>query len=224
LPNLTLDSKDCFDHFWPFLHVAYPTTYYSTIAGMKFLLIGLGNIGEDYAYTRHNIGFDVVDAFAQKHGGLFGVGRLAHVCEMKWKGKKLTIIKPTTYMNLSGKAVKYWIEKESVALEQLLVIVDDIALPLSRIRLRSSGSSAGHNGLRSIEETLLTDKYPRLRFGVGNNFPKGAQADFVLSRWTPEESPLVKRKVERCVEVVENFITIGIERTMNEANKLEFTL
>lgn len=191
---------------------------------MKFLLIGLGNIGDDYAYTRHNIGFDVVDAFAQKHGGLFGVGRLAHVCEMKWKGKKLTIIKPTTYMNLSGKAVKYWMEKESVALEQLLVIVDDIALPLSRIRLRPSGSSAGHNGLRSIEETLLTDKYPRLRFGIGNNFPKGGQADFVLDRWTPEESPLVKRKVEKCVEVVENFITIGIERTMNEANKLEFTL
>ncbi|WP_242675432.1 aminoacyl-tRNA hydrolase [Niastella koreensis] len=212
------------DHFWPFLHIAYPTTHYSTIAVMKFLLIGLGNIGEEYAYTRHNIGFDVVDAFAHKHGGLFGVGRLAHVCDMKWKGKKLTIIKPTTYMNLSGKAVKYWMEKESVALEQLLVIVDDIALPLSRIRLRSSGSSAGHNGLRSIEETLLTDKYPRLRFGVGNNFPKGAQADFVLSRWTPEESPLVKRKVEKCVEVVENFITIGIERTMNEANKLEFTL
>ena len=221
---MTLDAKDCFDHFWPFLHVAYPTTHYSTIAVMKFLLIGLGNIGEDYAYTRHNIGFDVVDAFAQKHGGLFGVGRLAHVCEMKWKGKKLTIIKPTTYMNLSGKAVKYWMEKESVALEQLLVIVDDIALPLSRIRLRPSGSCAGHNGLRSIEETLLTDKYPRLRFGVGNNFPKGGQADFVLDRWTPEESPLVKRKVEKCVEVVENFITIGIERTMNEANKLEFTL
>jgi PTH1 family peptidyl-tRNA hydrolase len=165
-----------------------------------------------------------VDAFAQKHGGIFGVGRLAQICEIKWKGKKLTIIKPTTYMNLSGKSVKYWIEKESVALEQLLVIVDDIALPLSRIRLRPSGSCAGHNGLRSIEETLLTDKYPRLRFGIGNNFPKGGQADFVLDRWTPEELPLVKRKVDKCVEVIENFITIGIERTMNEANKLEFTL
>ena len=191
---------------------------------MKFLLVGLGNIGDDYANTRHNIGFDVADAFAQKHGGSFASGRLAAVCELKWKGKKLIIIKPSTYMNRSGQSVKYWIEKESVALEQLLVIVDDIALPLSRIRLRSSGSSAGHNGLRSIEETLLTDNYPRLRFGVGNNFPKGGQADFVLSRWTPEESPLVKRKVEKCVEVVENFITIGIERTMNEANKLEFTL
>lgn len=196
----------------------------SIIAIMKFLLIGLGNIGNEYENTRHNIGFDVVDAFAQKHGGFFGVGRLAQVCEVKWKGKKLTMIKPTTYMNLSGKAVKYWIEKESVALEQLLVIVDDIALPLSRIRLRPSGSCAGHNGLRSIEETLLTDKYPRLRYGIGNNFPKGGQADFVLDRWTPEELPLVKRKIEKCVEVIENFITIGIERTMNEANKLEFTL
>ena len=191
---------------------------------MKFLIVGLGNPGNEYAHTRHNIGFDVVNAFVIKHEGVFKTDRLAYVSEIKWKGKKFICICPTTYMNLSGKAVKYWMEKESVALEQLLVIVDDIALPLSKIRLRSSGSSAGHNGLRSIEETLLTDKYPRLRFGVGNNFPKGAQADFVLSRWTPEESPLVKRKVEKCVDVIENFITIGIERTMNEANKLEFTL
>ena len=191
---------------------------------MKFLLVGLGNIGDDYANTRHNIGFDVVDAFAQKHGGSFVSGRLAAVCEVKWKGKRLIIIKPSTYMNRSGQSVKYWIEKESVALEQLLVIVDDIAIPLSRIRLRPSGSCAGHNGLRSIEETLLTDKYPRFRFGIGNNFPKGGQADFVLDRWTPEELPLVKRKIEKCVEVIENFITIGLERTMNEANKLEFTL
>jgi PTH1 family peptidyl-tRNA hydrolase len=191
---------------------------------MKFLIIGLGNIGDDYTGTRHNIGFDVADALAQKHGGFFAVSRLAQVAEIKWKGKKLIIVKPTTYMNRSGQAVKYWMEKESVALEQLLVIVDDIAIPLSRIRLRPSGSCAGHNGLRSIEETLLTDNYPRLRFGIGNNFPKGGQADFVLDRWTPEELPLVKRKTEKCVEVIESFITIGLERTMNEANKLEFTL
>jgi peptidyl-tRNA hydrolase, PTH1 family len=191
---------------------------------MKFLLIGLGNIGDDYANTRHNIGFDVADAFAQKHGGTFASGRLAAVSEVKWKGKKFIIIKPSTYMNRSGQSVKYWMEKESVALEQLLVIVDDIAIPLSRIRLRPSGSCAGHNGLRSIEETLLTDKYPRLRFGIGNNFPKGGQADFVLDRWTPEELPLVKRKIEKCVDVIESFITIGLERTMNEANKLEFPL
>jgi PTH1 family peptidyl-tRNA hydrolase len=191
---------------------------------MKFLIIGLGNIGNEYVGTRHNIGFDVADAFAQKHGGFFAVDRLAHVSEVKWKGKKLIIVKPTTYMNLSGRAVKYWKDKESVALEQLLVIVDEIALPLSKIRLRPSGSSAGHNGLRSIEEALLTDKYPRLRFGIGNDFPKGTQADYVLSPWKPEELPLVKVKVEKCVEVIENFIATGIERTMNEANKLEFTL
>ena len=191
---------------------------------MKFLIVGLGNIGPEYDATRHNIGFDVADALVIKNGGNYRLDRHAFVADIKIKGKHLVVIKPTTYMNLSGKAVKYWMEKESVALEQLLVIVDDIALPLSRIRLRPSGSCAGHNGLRSIEETLLTEKYPRLRFGIGNNFPKGGQADFVLSRWTPEESPLVKRKVEKCVEVVENFITIGIERTMNEANKLEFPL
>jgi len=191
---------------------------------MKFLIVGLGNIGDDYTGTRHNIGFDVADALAQKHGGFFAVNRLAQVCDIKWKGKKLIIIKPGTFMNRSGQAVKYWMEKESVPLEQLLVIVDDIAIPLSRIRLRPSGSCAGHNGLRSIEEALLTDKYPRLRFGIGNNFPKGGQADFVLDRWTSEELPLVKQKIEKCMEVIENFIAIGIERTMNEANKLEFTL
>jgi len=191
---------------------------------MKFLIVGLGNIGDDYTGTRHNIGFDVADALAQKHGGFFAVNRLAQVCDIKWKGKKLIIIKPGTFMNRSGQAVKYWMEKESVPLEQLLVIVDDIAIPLSRIRLRPSGSCAGHNGLRSIEEALLTDKYPRLRFGIGNNFPKGGQADFVLDRWTSEELPLVKQKIEKCVEVIENVIAIGIERTMNEANKLEFTL
>jgi peptidyl-tRNA hydrolase, PTH1 family len=191
---------------------------------MKYLIVGLGNIGNEYAGTRHNIGFDVADALAQKHGGFFAVSRLAHVCELKYKGKKLIIVKPTTYMNLSGRAVKYWKDQESVALEQLLVIVDEIALPLSKIRLRPSGSSAGHNGLRSIEEALLTDKYPRLRFGIGNDFPKGGQSDYVLSPWKPEELPLVKLKVDKCVEVIENFITIGIERTMNEANKLEFTL
>jgi len=191
---------------------------------MKFLIIGLGNIGDDYTGTRHNIGFDVADAFVRKHGGFFATGRLAEICAVKWKGKSLTIIKPTTFMNLSGKAVKYWMEKESVALEQLLVIVDDIAIPLDRIRLRPSGSCAGHNGLRSIEETLLSDKYPRLRFGIGNNFPPGRQADFVLNRWTSEELPLVKQKTDKCVEVIENFITMGLERTMNEANKLVFTL
>lgn len=190
----------------------------------KFLIIGLGNIGADYAGTRHNIGFDVADALARKHGTFFRVDRLAELAEVKWKGKQLIIVKPTTYMNLSGKAVKYWLDKERIQLDNLLVIVDELALPLSKVRLRASGSDAGHNGLKSIQETLLTDKYPRLRFGIGNNFPKGRQVDYVLGRWDDAELPLVKKKTEKCVEIIESFITIGIERTMTEANKLEFTL
>jgi peptidyl-tRNA hydrolase, PTH1 family len=190
----------------------------------KFLIVGLGNIGNDYAGTRHNIGFDIADGFAHKHGLSFAVDRLAEKAETRWKGKSLTIIKPTTYMNLSGRSVKYWMDKQKIPLEQILVLVDELALPLSRIRVRPSGSGGGHNGLKSIEEALQTDKYPRLRFGVGNDFPKGMQVEFVLSRWRPEELPLVKQKIEKCVEVIETFVSSGIERTMNEANKLEFTL
>jgi peptidyl-tRNA hydrolase, PTH1 family len=190
----------------------------------KFLIVGLGNIGPDYVGTRHNIGFDVVDALARKHGSFFRVDRLADVAEAKWKGRQLIIVKPTTYMNLSGKAVRYWMDKEKVQLDNTLVILDDLALTLAKIRLRGSGSDAGHNGLKSIQETLLTDKYPRLRFGIGNNYPKGRQVDFVLGRWDDIELPVVKQKVEKCVEIIESFTTIGIERTMNEANKLEFPL
>lgn len=190
----------------------------------KFLIAGLGNIGMDYAGTRHNIGFDVVEFFALKHQAVFQSDRLADRAEIKYRGKHLTIIKPTTYMNLSGRAVKYWLDKEKIPIEQLLVIVDEIAIPLSKIRLRPSGSDAGHNGLKSIQDTLSTDKYPRLRFGMGNNFPKGMQVEYVLGRWFPEELPVVKRKIEKCAEIIESFVHIGIERTMNEANKLEFPL
>jgi peptidyl-tRNA hydrolase len=191
----------------------------------KFLIVGLGNIGSEYAGTRHNIGFDVVELLAYKHGvTAFIPGRHADIAEIKFKGKNLIIVKPTTYMNLSGKAVKYWVDKESIPLQHLLVVLDDVALPLSKIRLRPSGSDGGHNGLRSIQAALNTVEYPRLRFGIGNNFPKGMQAEFVLSRWFPEELPIVKQKIEKCVEIIESFVFIGIERTMNEANKLEFPL
>src|ERR1700759_5349319 len=149
----------------------------------KFLIAGLGNPGAEYAHTRHNIGFDVIDAFAARHKTTLQPDRLAEVAEIKWKGKVFICIKPTTFMNLSGKAVKYWMDKEKVPLGNVLVIVDELALPLTKFRLRPSGSSAGHNGLRSIEEVLATDAYPRLRFGIGNNFPKGRQVDFVLGRW-----------------------------------------
>jgi PTH1 family peptidyl-tRNA hydrolase len=190
----------------------------------KFLVVGLGNIGSDYTGTRHNIGFDMADALAQKHGVSFRSDRLADLAEAKWKGRQLIIVKPTTYLNLSGKAVKYWMDKEKVPIENVLILLDDLALSLSQIRLRPSGSDAGHNGLTSIRETLLTDKYARLRFGIGNNFPKGRQVDFVLGKWDATELPIVKKKVEKCVEIIESFTTIGIERTMNEANKLEFIL
>jgi PTH1 family peptidyl-tRNA hydrolase len=190
----------------------------------KFLIAGLGNIGSDYAGTRHNIGFDMADALAQKHSVSFRSDRLADVAEAKWKGRQLIIIKPTTFMNLSGKAVKYWMDKGKVPLENVLVLLDDLALTLSKVRLRPSGSDAGHNGLTSIRETLLTDKYARLRFGIGNDFPKGRQVDFVLGKWEAQELPIVKQKVAKCVEIIESFTTIGIERTMNEANKLEFIL
>lgn len=190
----------------------------------KYLLVGLGNIGAEYAGTRHNIGFDIANAIAKKHGASFRTDRLAEVAEYKWKGKNLIIIKPNTYMNLSGKAVKYWIEKEKVELENLLVMVDDLALPLHKVRLRPSGSHAGHNGLASIQETLGTDKYPKLRFGIGNNYPKGFQTDFVLGKWTLEEQPLVMQKVEKCVTLVESFIMRGITLTMTDWNKLDLSL
>lgn len=188
----------------------------------KFLIIGLGNIGAEYAQTRHNIGFDVVQSFATKHGGFFKTDRLAEVAEVKWKGKTLVCIKPATYMNLSGKAFKYWMAKEKIAMENTLTIADDLALPLSRLRIRASGSAAGHNGLRDIEQTLGTDKYPRLRFGIGNQYPKGMQVEFVLGRWFKEELPVVNKKIEASVSVIESFAFAGIENTMNTYNKQEF--
>ena len=163
----------------------------------KFLIVGLGNIGSEYSNTRHNIGFDIVNAFAKKHGGDFTVERLAYVAAVKFKGKQVVCICPTTFMNLSGKAFKYWMDKEKVVLENTLTIVDDVALPLDKIRLRPGGSAGGHNGLKSIQEILITDKYPKLRFGIGNNYPKGMQADFVLGKWLKAEEPSVLLKIEK---------------------------
>ena len=186
----------------------------------KFLLVGLGNPGNEYAHTRHNIGFDVVNAFALKHGGLFKVERLAFMAEAKWKGKNFICICPTTFMNLSGRAFKYWMEKEKIPIEHTLTIVDDLALPLDKVRLRKSGSSAGHNGLKDIEAILGTDAYPKLRFGIGNDYPKGLQADFVLSKWKKEEVSIVKLKIDKCIEIIENYAAIGIDNTMSMYNNL----
>ena len=190
----------------------------------KFLIAGLGNIGQDYKGTRHNIGFDIADALVLKHGISFTSDRLADKAEIRWKGKTVVVIKPTTYMNLSGRAVKYWMDKEKIDIESILVIVDEIALPLSKLPLRPSGSDAGHNGLKSVQEVLMTDKYPRLRFGIGNDYPKGRQVEYVLGKWNPDEIPLVLQKIEKSVEIIEKFVSIGIALTMNEVNKLEFKL
>ncbi|MBD0284851.1 MAG: aminoacyl-tRNA hydrolase [Flavisolibacter sp.] len=191
---------------------------------MKFLIAGLGNAGTEYAHTRHNIGFDVVHAFVMAHGSQLSVDRLAYKAEVRWKGRTFICICPTTYMNLSGKAVKYWLDKEKIELQHLLVVVDDVALPLTKLRIRPGGSDAGHNGLRSVQEALGTTEYPKLRFGIGNNYPKGKQIDFVLGKWTKEEEPLVKLKTERSVMAIELFATMGLTTAMNEINKLVFAL
>lgn len=191
---------------------------------MKYLIVGLGNPGNEYAHTRHNIGFDVVNAFVQKHNGQFRVDRLAYVADIKWKGKTFVCVCPTTYMNLSGKAVRYWLTKEKLSFENLLVIVDDVALPVNKLRVRPGGSDAGHNGLKSLQEELATQDYPRLRFGIGNDYPKGLQADYVLGRWKKEEEPLVKLKIGKSVEVIECFALQGITAAMNQVNNQDFSL
>lgn len=185
----------------------------------KYLIVGLGNIGTEYANTRHNIGFDVLNAFVLKHAGKFKVDRLAYTATVKYKGKQLICICPTTFMNLSGRAFKYWLDKEKVPLEHTLTVVDDLALPLDKIRLRPGGVHAGHNGLKDIQFILGTDQFPKLRFGIGNQYPKGMQADFVLSKWLKAEEPQILRKIELCVEIIESFVCNGIDATMTEFNK-----
>lgn len=188
----------------------------------KHLLVGLGNIGTEYAGTRHNIGFDIADAFVKKHAGAFVTERLAAVAEIRWKGKILVCIKPSTYMNVSGKAVKYWMDKENIPPDNILVMLDDLAIPLNKIRLRPSGSAGGHNGLKSIKEFLQTDNYPKLRFGIGNNYPKGAQVTYVLSPWNDNEIPIIQLKIQKCTELIEDFVHTGIALTMNKFNNLQF--
>ncbi len=191
---------------------------------MKYLIIGLGNIGHEYVETRHNIGFDVVQVLANKYNTAFQSERLADVCQIKYKGKILVLIKPTTYMNLSGKAVKYWLDKEKIAIENSLTIVDDLAFPLEVLKIRAGGSDAGHNGLKSIHECIGTTQYPKLRFGIGNDFAKGRQVDYVLGKWKDKEIPLVNQKVDACIQIIESFVSIGLERTMNLFNNQKFTI
>jgi PTH1 family peptidyl-tRNA hydrolase len=188
----------------------------------KYLIAGLGNIGAEYAHTRHNIGFDVLDYFAAKHGAVFQSDRLADLSRIRFRGKTLICIKPTTYVNLSGKAVKYWLDKEHIPVENMLVIMDELAIPLEKLKLKMKGSDAGHNGLKSIQESIGTQEYARLRFGIGNDYPRGGQVDFVLGRWRETELPVVRQKIEKCSEVIENYVVAGPERTMNMVNNLSF--
>ncbi len=185
---------------------------------MKYLIAGLGNIGSDYEHTRHNIGFDVLDYLARKEGGIFRTDRHGDIAEIRHKGKSFYLLKPNTYMNLSGKAVRYWMQTLRVLPFDILVVTDDIVLPTGKLRLRKQGSDGGHNGLKSITELLLTQDYPRLRIGVGNDFPKGRQAEYVLGRWKPDEEPLVQAAIEKAAEAVLSFGSIGVERTMNVYN------
>ena len=186
---------------------------------MKYLIACLGNIGAEYDNTRHNIGFKIADRLAKDLEGTFTTSRLAQVSEMKYKGKTLVVIKPTTYMNLSGKAVKYWLGYEKIPMENLLVVNDDIALPLGTLRLRKQGADGGHNGLTDIIEKLGTNVFCRLRFGLGDDFPRGRQVDFVLGQWKPSEEPIVDEKVNEAVEIIKSFVVQGPDRTMNQYNK-----
>lgn len=186
---------------------------------MKYLIVGLGNIGPEYQNTRHNIGFNVLDAFAKASNAVFEDKRYGAVCEMKLKGRTLILLKPNTYMNLSGKAVSYWMQKEKVALEDLLVIVDDLALPFGTLRLRAQGSDGGHNGLKSINALLGTTSYARLRFGIGSEFARGQQIDYVLGHWEEEEAERLPALLERSGEIVTSCVLTGITRTMNLFNK-----
>ena len=186
---------------------------------MKYLIVGLGNIGDEYADTRHNIGFIAADALALNFKVTFTTGRLASVARMSLKGRTLVAIKPSTYMNLSGKSVRYWMQKEDVPKENILVIVDDLALPLGTLRLKSKGSDGGHNGLISIIETIETNEFARLRIGIGNDFAKGYQVDYVLGRWTAAEQNVLIPRIETTVELIKSFVLIGTERTMNFFNK-----
>lgn len=186
---------------------------------MKYLIVGLGNIGDEYRDTRHNIGFNVLDAFAKASNIVFKDGRYGATADLSLKGKQLVLLKPSTYMNLSGNAVRYWMQQEKVPLENLLIVVDDLALPFGALRLKPKGSDAGHNGLKHIAATLGTENYARLRFGIGNNFPKGAQIDYVLGHFSEEEKQQMGERIDTACEIIKSFCLAGIAITMNQFNK-----
>jgi PTH1 family peptidyl-tRNA hydrolase len=185
---------------------------------VKYLIIGLGNIGEKYANTRHNIGFNAVEYLASEENVSFKSERYADVTQIKYKGRIIILCKPTTYMNLSGKAVNYWMQKENIPIENLLIVVDDLALPFGTIRIKKKGSDAGHNGLIDIILSLGHHEFNRLRLGIGNEFSRGGQVDFVLGKWNEEEIQKLPERLKKISEAIKSFVTIGIDRTMNYFN------
>ena len=186
---------------------------------MKYLIVGLGNIGEGYKDTRHNIGFTVLDAMSKASNTSFTDRRYGAICEIRYKGRELILLKPSTYMNLSGNSVSYWLKKEKIPIENMIVIVDDISLPLGSVRMRPKGSDGGHNGLAHITNILSTNEYPRIRIGIGNSFRKGAQTDFVLGNWGPEEKKFMDERTSIVIEMIRSFAFAGLELTMTAFNK-----
>lgn len=184
----------------------------------KYLIAGLGNIGEKYYNTRHNIGFKIVDELAQKEGIVFKTEKLGNIAQFRFKGRLFILLKPSTYMNLSGKSVNYWLTKENILIENLLVICDDLNLEFGSIRLKGNGSNGGHNGLKDINDVLQSNNYARFRFGVGSEFSKGRQSDFVLGQWSEEEFKLLPERLEKSMELIKSFGTGGLNNTMNAFN------
>lgn len=186
---------------------------------MKYLIVGLGNIGAEYHYTRHNIGFEVLDFLAKDREVTFKTEQLGDIAEFKFKGRTFVLLKPSTYMNRSGKAVRYWLQKKKILQENLLVIVDDLNLPFGKQRLRGKGSDGGHNGLKDIDQHLGGNKYARLRFGIGNDYHKGQQVNFVLGKWSPEEEETLGDLITYAADTCKSFGAIGLAHTMNQFNK-----
>ena len=185
---------------------------------MKYLIVGLGNIGSEYEHTRHNIGFDTLDAFAEASNAVFETRRYGDVATCSLKGRQLVLLKPSTYMNLSGQAVRYWLQQEKIPVEQLLVVVDDLSLPVGALRLKPSGSDGGHNGLKNIQQLIGTQQYARLRFGIGSDFPRGAQIDYVLGQFAPDERAALEPRFTQAVEMIKTFCLAGIQTAMNQYN------
>ncbi len=200
--------------FSPFFPIFDPVIFLI----MKFLVVGLGNFGPEYHETRHNIGFMTVDFLAREREVAFEAVRFGERTEFKYKGRTFILLKPSTYMNLSGRAVKYWLEKEKIELVNLLSVVDDIALPLGVLRLRANGGAGGHNGLESINNVLETDQYARLRFGIGNDYPKGFQSQYVLGRWQADEREIIDPRIKLAAEMIVSFGMQGVAKTMNLYN------